>query len=331
MAQNKNINVEKRVSSKDTVFNISDDYQGEKYTVEDSQRVLLNIPDNYNAEKKYADDTQRALLNILDDYAAEKINMENTQRAVLNILEDYADEKKKVEIANNDLASANKELEQFAYVASHDLQEPLRTISNFALLLEEKYLGKADEEMEQYLKFIVGAASKMQNLIKGLLDFSRIGRNISFATIDCNHLLKEVIENLGASIEESNANITTSVLPVVMGNEIELKQLFQNLLSNSIKFRKKNTAPEISIAVEEKNMNYIFSIQDNGIGIEKKYREKIFIIFQRLHNASEYSGTGIGLATCKKIVALHNGKIWVESKLGEGSTFHFTIPKENFK
>jgi light-regulated signal transduction histidine kinase (bacteriophytochrome) len=221
----------------------------------------------------------------------------------------------------------NKELEQFVYVASHDLQEPLRTISNFAGLFEEEYSDKLDEDTNTYLQFIVNATSRMQNLIKDLLDFSRIGRKIVFQIVDCNKVLSEVTAEMGSSIKESNAKITYPELPSLKGNEIELKQLFQNLISNAIKFRKKDVPPEIEITAEEKESEYLFSVKDNGIGFEEEYKEKIFIIFQRLHNATEYPGTGIGLATCKKIVTQHNGKIWVESKLGEGSIFYFTISK----
>ena len=217
------------------------------------------------------------------------------------------------------------ELEQFVYVASHDLQEPLRTISNFVGLIEEEYFEKLDKDMDQYLRFIVSATSNMQNLIKDLLDISRIGSTSTFATVDCNDILKEVTAELAISIKESNTKITSSILPVLRGNKIELKQLFQNLISNAIKFRKKNAIPKIEITGEEKVTGYHFTIKDNGIGIEELYKDRIFIIFQRLHTSAEYPGTGIGLATCKKIVARHNGEIWVESKPGEGSSFYFTI------
>lgn len=234
-------------------------------------------------------------------------------------------------VKSEELNGSNKELEQFAYVASHDLQEPLRTISNYVGLLEKTYSGKTNEGTELYFKFILTGTSKMQNLIKDLLEFSRVGKNMSFAAVDCNKILKEAIADLDLSIKESNAKITSAILPTVRGNETELKRLFLNLISNAIKFRKKNGIPEIAISVEEKNIEYLFAIKDNGIGIEEQYIPKLFVIFQRLHKVEEYPGTGIGLATCKKIVTLHNGKIWIESKLGEGSTFYFSLPKENLK
>lgn len=229
---------------------------------------------------------------------------------------------------NEKLAFSNKELEQFVYIASHDLQEPLRTISNFVGLIEKKYSGTTDKDAMQYLGFIVDAAGRMKNLIKDLLDLARIGTNVTFTMIDCNEVFKEVMANMAASIKESNAKITVATLPVLKGNTSELKQVFQNLISNAIKFHKKNVIPEINITVEDKNTEYLFAVQDNGIGIEEQSINKLFVIFQRLNTATEYQGTGIGLATCQKIVALHHGKIWVESKFGEGSTFYFTLPKE---
>jgi signal transduction histidine kinase len=226
------------------------------------------------------------------------------------------------------LEEANKEMEQFVYVASHDLQEPLRTISNYVGLIEMDHSEKLETEVSSYLKYIVNATSKMQNLIKDLLDYSRVGKNIEFSSVECNNLLEEVEMNLDESIKESNAKITSVKLPTLYGNETKLKQLFQNLLSNAIKFRRKDINPEIEISVRESETEYLFSIKDNGIGIEKQYIGKLFVIFQRLNNAEDYPGTGIGLATCKKIVTMHKGIIWVESVFGEGSTFYFTIPKD---
>jgi len=242
-------------------------------------------------------------------------------------------ERKKTQIElkqkSEELIAANKELQQFVYVASHDLQEPLRTITNFSGLIAGKYSGKIDTDANQYLNFIVTATTKMQNLIKDLLDFSRVGKNITFVDINCNTILQEVLTAMDASIKESKAKIVAEQLPVLKGTELMLKQLFQNLISNAIKFHKKNTIPEIAITVEEKGSEYIFSIKDNGIGIEEKNMGKLFVIFQRLNTELEYPGTGIGLATCKRIVTMHNGKIWVESKFGEGSNFFFSLPKLN--
>jgi light-regulated signal transduction histidine kinase (bacteriophytochrome) len=281
-----------------------------------------------NGEKISLKDTERALLNILDDYSDEKGHAKESQKAFLNILEDYGEEKKKVESLNEYLSGA-KELEQFAYVASHDLQEPLRTISNFSGLLAKKYSGQLDSEADIYFNFILKATSTMQSLIKGLLDFSKVGRDVVFSVIDTNEILEDIITALEIRIKETNTKITADKLPVLKGNEIELGQLFQNLIINAIKFQEKSNIPEIAIKVEERETEYLFSFKDNGIGLDENHLERIFVIFGRLHTVDEYPGTGIGLATCKKIVALHNGKIWIESKLGEGSTFYFTISKEH--
>jgi len=234
-----------------------------------------------------------------------------------------------LEKKTNELKRSNTELEQFAYVASHDLQEPLRTIANYVGLLEESYAASHNEDVKEYLTFITTASSRMQNLIKDLLEFSRVGRNPLFVRVDCNKIVKEVVREMDAAIGESGAKIRFSKLPVVNGIEVELKRLFQNLLSNAIKFRKKDSVPEIEIHAVKKEREYLFSIRDNGVGMEEKFLPKLFIIFQRLPNASEYAGTGIGLATAKKIVNLHGGKIWAESKLNEGSVFYFTINRPN--
>ena len=234
---------------------------------------------------------------------------------------------KELEAKSEELTRSNQELSQYAYVASHDLQEPLRTITNFVGLLEEKYAGETDEETQTYINLVVKAASTMRNLINHLLDFSRIGRDVTFARVDCNKIFKELQEEMEETIRESKAKIITSPLPVLTANAIEIKQLSQNLISNAIKFRKKDTTPVIEIRAEERPNEWLFTFKDNGIGMEQKNYDKIFIIFQRLHNVSQYPGTGIGLATCKKIVSVHNGKLWVESKLGIGSTFYFTISK----
>lgn len=257
---------------------------------------------------------------------------QNDQYIFIAFLNDITEQKKaalELNKKSEDLRIANKELEQFAYVASHDLQEPLRTISNFVGLIEKKYKHKIDTNANEYIRFIVKATIKMRNLIKDLLDLSRIGRNVVFKPIDCTELIKEVLSEMEISILESHAKIRFGPLPIILGNLLEIKLLFQNLISNAIKFRKKNEVAEITITVEEKENEFLFAIKDNGIGIEEQYKEKIFIIFQRLHNSEEYPGTGIGLATCKKIVIRHKGNIWVESEPGRGSTFYFTIPKQH--
>lgn len=251
---------------------------------------------------------------------SEKKKLENQIREININLE------KKVLYRTAELETKNKELEQFAYVASHDLQEPLRTISSFVDFLKEEYQGRLDENADNYLAYISQASERMRILIKDLLDYSRIGRKRIIQEVNCSEILADVLADLSSSIEETKAKVFVSgLLPVVTGYATELKQLFQNLIINSIKFHKENIPPEINIQGERINGGWQFSFKDNGIGIEKKHHERIFIIFQRLHNRTEYEGSGIGLSHCKKIVDLHGGKLWVDSEPGTGSNFQFTI------
>jgi PAS domain S-box-containing protein len=238
-----------------------------------------------------------------------------------------AERTKQLEAANNELKFHLSELEQFTYVSNHDLQEPLRTLIQFTRLLNEKYAGKLDEEGDKYIEFISKSATRMSLLVKDLLEYSLLGKESGKSVLDCNKLVDAVLFDLEGSIKKSSARITVQELPTISGCETELRLLFQNLIENAIKYQKHNTVPEIKISAENHEKEWHFFVRDNGIGIDHKHYERIFIIFQRLHNRSEYDGTGIGLAHCKKIVELHGGRIWVESKPGAGSTFAFTIPK----
>ena len=229
--------------------------------------------------------------------------------------------------ANEKLILQNMEIEQFAYIASHDLQEPLRTIINYTGLFNKRYQGKLDENADKFLAAIIGATSRMQSLIRDLLDYSRIEKGTAKAEVDCNLLLKEISDDLAVSLTDSGTKIIADDLPVISGYVSGVKSLFQNLISNAIKFKRNGVAPVIKITAESKETEWLFVISDNGIGIKKEFYNKLFIIFQRLHNKEEYPGTGIGLAQCKKIVELHGGEIRVESEYGKGSNFYFTISK----
>ena len=225
------------------------------------------------------------------------------------------------------LEKSNKELENFAYVASHDLQEPLRKIGSFTELLARKYQDRLDEKAVVYIGYIVDGAHRMQILINDLLAFSRVTtKGREFAAVDCNGLLARVWRDLELAILESGARIKVDELPVVMADDVQLGQVFQNLIANAIKYRVQGKIPVIEVTAQQNDKDWLFAISDNGIGIEAQHFERIFQIFQRLHTREEYSGTGIGLALSKKIVERHGGRIWVESILGQGSTFFFTIP-----
>ncbi len=230
---------------------------------------------------------------------------------------------------SEDLARSNAELERFAYVASHDLQEPLRMVSSYTQLLRRRYSGKLDADANEFIDFAVDGANRMQKLIQDLLAYSRVGsRAIEAVPVDCERLVDRVLRDMEKAFEERGARVERETLPLVRGDATQLGQLFQNLLSNATKFARPGVPPvvRVSIAAREKKF-WQFSIHDNGIGIDSAYFERIFIIFQRLHGKNEYPGTGIGLAICKKIVERHGGRLWVESKIGEGSNFLFTLPR----
>lgn len=229
-------------------------------------------------------------------------------------------------IRKNELEVKNKELEQFAFLASHDLQEPLRTVSNYIQILEEDYGNTFDSNVNRHLKTIDQATKRMSVLVKALLMYARIGRDQKLTPTNLNRTLSEVLSDLENLILHSKAKIISDTLPSLSVYEVEFRQLLQNLITNAIKFSKKETDPEIRIRCQEEDNHWHFSFQDNGIGIESKYLDRIFFIFQRLHIKEEYEGHGIGLAHCKKIIELHNGRIWVESVPGVGSTFYFNIP-----
>jgi PAS domain S-box-containing protein len=226
----------------------------------------------------------------------------------------------------DDLARSNRDLEQFAYVASHDLQEPLRAVGGFVGLLQQRYQGKLDEKADSYIGSAVDGVTRMQTLIGDLLSYSRVGtKGKAMEPTDPGEAVKNALTNLQASIEESGAIIQVDPLPTVRADAVQLTQLYQNLIANAIKFQS-DKPPAIHVGARREQDAWLFWVRDNGIGIEPQYAERIFMIFQRLHTRKAYPGTGIGLAICKRIVERHGGSIWVESQPGQGSTFYFTLP-----
>jgi PAS domain S-box-containing protein len=264
------------------------------------------------------------------------------RRGSIIVVQDISDRKQANEALARyamELERSNQELEQFAYVASHDLQEPLRMVASYVQLLAKDYAGKLDPEADESIGFAVDGAKRMQRLIDDLLAFSRVGtRGQQFQPVDCNQVLQDVLRSLKLAIEESGAVVTYGELPTIMGDRGQIHQLLQNLIANAIKFHAA-APPAIHINATyhvggssargpgaDDDPSWVFAVQDNGIGIDPQYAERIFVIFQRLHSRAHYSGTGIGLAICKKIVERHGGRIWVESTPGQGATFYFRLP-----
>jgi len=259
-------------------------------------------------------------------------NAEGKPVAFVAITKDITERKqaeKERETLIKELERSNEELQQFAYVASHDLQEPLRTIASFTQLLARRYKGQLDKDADEFIEFIVDGTQRMQSMIKDLLQYSRVQtKGEELKLTDVQNALDQALFNLKVSIEENNAEITHDKLPNVIADEKQLIQLFQNFISNAIKFKKPEEPPRIHVSAikDVKKGEYVFGVSDNGIGMEPQYLERIFELFQRLHTRDEYKGTGIGLAVAKKIVDRHGGRVWVESEPGKGSTFYFTIP-----
>jgi light-regulated signal transduction histidine kinase (bacteriophytochrome) len=234
---------------------------------------------------------------------------------------------KALEAKAEELSRSNQELEQFAYVASHDLQEPLRMVSNYTQLLGRRYKDQLDADANEFIDFAVDGAKRMQELIHDLLQYARVGtRGKEFKPVPAGDIVAGAVANLAGATEEAGAQVVVDALPTVSCDATQLAQVFQNLIGNAIKFRRPGSQPVVRVSATRAGHATVFSVADNGIGIEPKYFERIFQMFQRLHGRSEYAGTGIGLALCKKIVERHGGRIRVESEPGHGTTFSFTIP-----
>ncbi len=233
--------------------------------------------------------------------------------------------------AEEELIRSNQDLQQFAYVASHDLQEPLRNVATCLKMLEQDYKNKLDATADQYINYAVESSVRMKDLILGLLDYSRVAtKGKPPGPVNCDQTLGQALINLGSGIAETGAVITHDPLPTISADDTQLLQAFQNLIGNAIKFRR-DDPPRIHVSAVKNKNEWIFSVKDNGIGIESRHLERIFVIFQRLHKRSQYDGTGMGLAIVKKVVERHGGRIWAESEPGVGTTFYFTIPEKGIQ
>ena len=284
--------------------------------------VLLNIGLLYWA---YRSTIQYGLSRDLAEFEIRQLNVKLEKRVQERTAE--------LESANEQLKRSNEDLSRFAHVASHDLQEPLRTVGSYAGLLGRRYEGKLDEQADKYIHFVVDGAKRMQILVQDLLEYSRAGTQaLSLTRVDLNVIVQHAKDNLRLAIAERHAQIVSKPLPTIDADAAKLVLVFQNLIGNSIKFSKPGCPPEVTIGAERERDAWVISVSDNGIGFETEYTEKIFIIFQRLHHVGAYPGTGIGLAICKRIVEGHGGSISAVSRPGEGSTFSFTVPiiRRNF-
>jgi len=265
--------------------------------------------------------------------AVPEYNSKGKIESILSISRDITERKeseRQLKETIAELQRSNEELQSFAYITSHDLQEPLRTIASYAQLIERRYKGKLDSDADDFIEYMVDGAKRMKSMIQGLLDYSRVGtKGNEFKEFKSQDVLDYALSNLESAVTEHNAEITVDPLPVIYADEDQIARVFQNLIGNALKFSREGVKPEIHISAREKDKEYVFSVSDNGIGMEEQYTNHIFEVFKRLHSIDEYQGAGIGLAIVKRIIDRHEGRVWVKSELGHGSKFYFTIPVRN--
>ncbi|NEQ55334.1 MAG: cyanobacterial phytochrome A, partial [Leptolyngbya sp. SIO3F4] len=289
------------------------------YSVEESDRGLRLSPRQSFALWKETVQCKSLPWKAIEVKAALEL-----RKAVVNVVLRQAEE---LALLAQDLERSNAELKKFAYVASHDLQEPLNQVANFVQLLEMRYSEKLDQDATEFINYAVGGVSQMQTLIDDVLLYSKVDiQGIDCELTDVNTAVEKALRNLQGRIHETNAVVTHDTMPTLVADGTQLMQLFQNLIGNAIKFRRTDVSPEIHIGVERQEEHWLFSVRDNGIGIGPEFADRIFVIFQRLHTRDEYPGSGMGLAICKKIVECHRGQIWLDSDVGQGATFYFTLP-----
>lgn len=274
-----------------------------------------------NALEKSEEEVKNVLLKLAEANKALQLEIRNHLKS-----------KDKLKQKVNELKIANNEIQQFTYITSHDLQEPLRTMASYAQLIERRYKGKLDKDADEFIEYMVDGAKRMKDMIQGLLEYSRTGTEETMREFSADASLNSALLSLQFAIKECNAEIIRDKLPVINAYESQITRVFLNLIANALKFHKEGIMPKIHISAEKNDDEHVFSVSDNGIGLEEQYSDKIFQVFKRLHAIGEYQGAGIGLAIVKRIIDRHGGRIWVKSELGKGSTFYFTIPiKKNPK
>lgn len=306
------------------IANIELAFQNEEKKKRAAELVIAKIELAFQNKEKGNRAAELVIANIELAYQIKEKKKRASELIIVN--EEHAIENIEKDKKATELKAINTELEQFAYRASHDLQQPLRTVSNYLGMFEERYLNNLDSDAQKYLTSVKGVTKRMSELIKSLLSFSQVGQSKVLSYVNLKKLLDEVTGDLSFLIKKSKTVIEIGQMPSLNIYEAEIRQLFQNLITNAIKFQRKDTEPHIKISAKKLKGKTKFLVEDNGIGIEEKYFSKIFDIFSRLHGNSDYEGSGIGLANCKKIIELHKGEIWIESVPGKGSCFYFTIP-----
>ena len=322
------------------MLNILEDSGAEKLRLEAAQKATLNILADFNDERANLADVQKAVVNILEDFAGEKARLEATQKAVLNILEDFDAEKNKVEQINREmvreiderkqaeeaLEAANKELEAFSYSVSHDLRAPLRAVDGFSRVLLEKYEAQLPSEAQRYLRLVRDNAQQMGRLIDDLLTFSRLSRQpLKLQPVSLAKLVRQALQDLRSEQEGKRVEFEIADLPPCSADPALLKQVWLNLLANALKYTRKREVARIEIGSHAEGGEHVYFVRDNGVGFDMRYANKLFGVFQRLHRAEEYEGTGVGLAIVQRIIHHHGGRVWAEAEVDKGATFYFTL------
>jgi light-regulated signal transduction histidine kinase (bacteriophytochrome) len=315
------------------LLNILDDFASEQSRLRDMQTALLNILEDSSLEREHSQETQRAVLNILEDFAEEKNYLEQLKQAFLNILEDLAVEKSKLQDARMRLEQSNRELMDFTSVASHDLQEPLRKVQAFGDKLNTGCRAMLDDQGRDSLDRMLNATKRMQSLIRDLLSYAQVTSKAKpMLPVNLAQVTREVLSDLEIRIAEVSAQVEVGDLPTIEADAVQMRQLLQNLVGNALKFRKRDGQPIIRVHAETNDSGsaseslFRLIVEDNGIGFEEKYVDRIFVMFQRLHGRAEYEGTGVGLAICRKIAQRHGGDITATSFPGLGASFVVTLP-----